>query len=121
MGKGPSAVGLSHALQNNSPDCFAPSLRSGRTFESHSFMTQKRHGPAGHAFFGAGGGTRTHTMSPPTDFESVTSTNSITPACNSVIIADRRWNCKDYFAIAAKSVTQNSKSRTTKWEKDVVQ
>ena len=29
---------------------------------------------------GAGGGTRTHTMSPPTDFESVTSTNSITPA-----------------------------------------
>ena len=28
----------------------------------------------------AGGGTRTHTMSPPTDFESVTSTNSITPA-----------------------------------------
>ena len=25
-------------------------------------------------YFGAGGGTRTHTMSPPTDFESVTST-----------------------------------------------
>ena len=31
-------------------------------------------------FFGAGGGTRTHTMSPSTDFESVTSANSITPA-----------------------------------------
>ena len=31
-------------------------------------------------FFGAGGGTRTRTMSPPTDFESVTSANSITPA-----------------------------------------
>ena len=30
--------------------------------------------------FGAGGGTRTHTMSPSTDFESVTSANSITPA-----------------------------------------
>ena len=29
---------------------------------------------------GAGGGTRTHTMSPSTDFESVTSANSITPA-----------------------------------------
>ncbi len=29
---------------------------------------------------GAGGGTRTHTVSLPTDFESVTSTNSITPA-----------------------------------------
>ena len=25
-------------------------------------------------YYGAGGGTRTHTMSPPTDFESVTST-----------------------------------------------
>ena len=29
---------------------------------------------------GAGGGTRTHTVSLPTDFESVTSANSITPA-----------------------------------------
>ena len=29
---------------------------------------------------GAGGGTRTHTESPPADFESATSTNSITPA-----------------------------------------
>ncbi len=32
------------------------------------------------SLFGAGGGTRTHTMSPSTDFESVTSANSITPA-----------------------------------------
>ena len=31
-------------------------------------------------WFGAGGGTRTHTMSPSTDFESVTSAYSITPA-----------------------------------------
>ena len=31
-------------------------------------------------WFGAGGGTRTHTLSPTTDFESVTSANSITPA-----------------------------------------
>ena len=30
--------------------------------------------------FGAGGGTRTHTVLLPTDFESVTSANSITPA-----------------------------------------
>ena len=29
---------------------------------------------------GAGGGTRTHTELPPADFESATSTNSITPA-----------------------------------------
>ena len=34
---------------------------------------------------GAGGGTRTRTVSPPTDFESVTSTNSITPACWDII------------------------------------
>ena len=31
-------------------------------------------------FVGAGGGTRTHTVSLPTDFESVTSANSIIPA-----------------------------------------
>lgn len=35
---------------------------------------------AGLIHYGAGGGTRTHTVSLPTDFESVTSTNSITPA-----------------------------------------
>ena len=38
---------------------------------------------AGHQarkYFGAGGGTRTHTVSPQTDFESVASTNSATPA-----------------------------------------
>ena len=38
--------------------------------------------------FGAGGGTRTHTVSLPTDFESVTSTNSITPALTLFIISD---------------------------------
>ena len=32
-------------------------------------------------FSGADGGTRTHTVSLPTDFESVTSANSITSAC----------------------------------------
>ena len=31
---------------------------------------------------GAGGRTRTGTVSPPVDFESTTSANSITPACN---------------------------------------
>ena len=39
-------------------------------------------------FIGAGGGTRTHTVSLPTDFESVTSTNSITPALTLFIISD---------------------------------
>ena len=33
-----------------------------------------------HFFYGAGDGTRTHTLSPAADFESATSTNSITPA-----------------------------------------
>ena len=37
---------------------------------------------------GAGGGTRTHTVSPPADFESATSTNSITPAVDILIILD---------------------------------
>ena len=37
-------------------------------------------------FGGAGGGTRTHTVSLPTDFESVTSTNSITPASNACLL-----------------------------------
>ena len=35
---------------------------------------------------GAGGGTRTHTVSLPTDFESVTSTNSITPANDTCLL-----------------------------------
>ena len=48
-------------------------------------------------FFGAGGGTRTHTMSPPTDFESVTSTNSITPAITEAIIRDAKVFCKQNF------------------------
>ena len=39
----------------------------------------KKH-PIGVLCFGAGGGTRTHMMLPSADFESATSTNSITPA-----------------------------------------
>ena len=30
----PEYEGLSHGLQNSPPDCFVPSLRSGRPFES---------------------------------------------------------------------------------------
>jgi len=33
--------GLSHALQNSPPDCFVPSLCSGRDFESHLSRKQK--------------------------------------------------------------------------------
>ena len=36
--------------------------------------------------FGAGGGTRTHMMSPSADFESATSTSSITPAWFTIIV-----------------------------------
>ena len=48
---------------------------------------------------GAGGGTRTHTMSPSADFESATSTNSITPALFSC--------CESHFSESA--VGQNSR------------
>ena len=43
-------------------------------------------------YFGAGGRTRTGTLSPAVDFESTTSTNSITPAGVSLaFINNRRW------------------------------
>ncbi len=43
-------------------------------------LNQTQRHPTGTSVFGAGGGTRTHTVLLPTDFESVTSANSITPA-----------------------------------------
>ena len=56
--------------------------RSEGVFHSpQANFTAKEVNPNGFtSFAGAGGGTRTHTMSPSTDFESVTSANSITPA-----------------------------------------
>ena len=53
---------------------------------------------------GAGGGTRTHTMSPSADFESATSTNSITPALFSC--------CESHFSRSA--VGQNFRAELTK-------
>ena len=53
---------------------------------------------------GAGGGTRTHTESPPADFESATSTNSITPALFSC--------CESHFSRSA--VGQNFRAELTK-------
>ena len=53
---------------------------------------------------GAGGGTRTHTMSPSADFESATSTNSITPALFSC--------CESHFSESA--VGQNFRAELTK-------
>ena len=53
---------------------------------------------------GAGGGTRTHTESPPADFESATSTNSITPALFSC--------CESHFSRSV--VGQNFRAELTK-------
>lgn len=39
---------------------------------------------------GAGGGGRTHTVSPPRDFESRTSANSITPASSYIIVKTQK-------------------------------
>lgn len=46
---------------------------------------------------GAGDRTRTGTLSPAVDFESTTSTNSITPACNVFIILENAASCKCFF------------------------
>ena len=53
------------------------SNRSKKTNNPNPSPIGKRFGLYGR---GAGGGTRTHTVSLPADFESATSTNSITPA-----------------------------------------
>ena len=42
--------GLTHALQNSPPDCFVPSLRSGRPFESHPGIKNSRY-PDGYLEF----------------------------------------------------------------------
>ena len=49
-------------------------------FESHSTLNKKRTLDECSFFIGAGGGTRTHTPSLTTDFESVSSASSNTPA-----------------------------------------
>ena len=57
-------------------------------------------------FAGAGSGTRTHTVSLPTDFESVTSANSIIPANAKVIIHYLKSKCKRNKLIIPRSVLQ---------------
>ena len=47
---------------------------------------------------GAGDRTRTGTLSPAADFESATSTNSITPAGATIIICDAGSICKQNFS-----------------------
>ena len=52
--------GLSHELRKCPPDTSLPSLRSGRSFESH-LGTKNEPPQRGSSFFGARDGTRTHT------------------------------------------------------------
>ena len=75
------------ALRAARPDCFrspagqnAPQDRFVSPASSPIRLNQTQRHPTGASVFGAGGGTRTHTVLLPTDFESVTSANSITPA-----------------------------------------
>ena len=75
------------ALRAARPDCFrspagqnAPQDRFVFPASSPVRLNQTQRHPTGASVFGAGGGTRTHTVLLPTDFESVTSANSITPA-----------------------------------------
>ena len=75
------------ALRSARPDCFrspagqnAPQDRFVPPASSPVRLNQTQRHPTGASVFGAGGGTRTHTVLLPTDFESVTSANSITPA-----------------------------------------
>ena len=51
--------------------------------------------------YGAGDRTRTGTLSPAVDFESTTSTNSITPAKAFCIIHEFAWICKSKMEILA--------------------
>ena len=75
------------ALRAARPDCFrspagqnAPQDRFVSPASSPVRLNQTQRHPTGASVFGAGGGTRTHTVLLPTDFESVTSANSITPS-----------------------------------------
>ena len=69
---------------------------------TNDWVPPKRRNPV--VSSGAGGGTRTHTELPPADFESATSTNSITPALFSC--------CESHFSRSA--VGQNFRAELTK-------
>ena len=54
---------------------------------------------------GAGGGTRTHTVSPQTDFESAASTNSATPAVQGAHHSGRAGDAEDTASQRVKEIT----------------
>ena len=77
---------LYHWLQRNTIINY--SLKNPvRKMNNEEYKTKKSHLTTGFFCFGAGGRTRTGTVSPPVDFESTTSANSITPAQYRVIIS----------------------------------
>ena len=80
-----AADGVSRGLTNSPPDCWlrAAARRPVRPLTTAIQKRAPRRYTPGDDFLYAGGGGRTHTVSPPTDFESVSSANSNTPACNS--------------------------------------
>ena len=84
-GKGAGGGTLNPAERSSATSCADKgelrTLAGSLKWFLHPSTTSKYGAPLwGTPYFGAGGGTRTHTMSPSTDFESVTSANSITPA-----------------------------------------
>ena len=90
-------VSLRQAVASNSPlDCCDTKFKAGTNIKT------KRQPPVkGDCLFvGAGGRTRTGTMSPSVDFESTTSTNSITPA-DVIIFSDHRPMPTIFYKVAA--------------------
>ena len=74
--------GIPYGLANGGGSRFRSILWQGRAVRpTHTPQIKKKTPPDKLGeFFYAGGGGRTHTVSPPTDFESVSSANSNTPA-----------------------------------------
>ena len=96
--------GLSHGLQNSPPDCFVPSLRSGRPFES--LRRQKMQIPKWvSAFFGTPEGTRTPDLLIrsqslyPTELPAHTTHSSMRPN----IVAHHAIKCKCFFHFFRKN------------------
>ena len=66
-------------------------------------------------FCGAGGRTRTGTLSPAVDFESTTSANSITPACDFYNAYLLYYNLKKKASLFLKKIKFVNKSKNEKY------
>ena len=106
-------LGLEVAFRSNPFRKWVVSNFSKKTNNPNPSPIGKRFGLYGR---GAGGGTRTHTVSLPADFESATSTNSITPANLDCIIQAFFPKCKrkidrfpgDFFSRARRTAGQGN-------------